>query len=1121
MQIAQWLETFGMSQYAESFAKNHIDFSVLCELDDADLRELGVVLGDRRKILRAIRELQVGSNEAVRVARASAAQDTAERRQLTVMFCDLVGSTALSARLDPEDMREIVAAYHRCCANAVQRFGGFVAKYMGDGVLIYFGYPLAHEHDAEHAVQTGLALIEAVPSLVTPAGASLHARIGIATGLVVVGDLIGSGEAQERGVVGETPNLAARLQGVAGPDMVVIDDATRKLLGRLFELRDLGANDLKGIPGPVPAWAALRASSAESRFEALRAAGLIPLIGREAEFEVVADHWAIAARGRGRMLLLSGEAGIGKSRLIAALLERLAAEPHGSLRWYCSPQHSESALYPIIGQIERAAGLAHTDSPKSKLDKLDALLARQMPADDVALIADLLQLANDGRYPLVSLTPQQRRTRTLEVLVVYVASLGRAAPLLMILEDAHWIDPTSQELLGRIADRIAGLPALLLVTFRPEFKPPWIEQPNVATITLDRLSPRDVSAMIDRVAGDKRLPANVHEDILERTDGIPLFVEEMTKAVLEAEGESEARRTAAGVPSAGVAVPASLHASLMARLDRLGSAKEVAQIGSVIGREFSYALLAAAAARLPEAELASALDRLAAAGLLLRQGRPPNATYMFNHALVQDAAYGTLLRESRRALHRRVAETFKSQYPEFVERQPELVAHHYTEAGVIEESAPLWGKAGLHSLTRSALIEAAEQLSRALAQISTLPSTPPLRREQIKLQVGLANALIHMKGHASPETKAAFEQARSMIERAELLGEQPDDPLVLFSVLYGFWVGSRMAFKGDVSLELATQFQSLAEKQRSTIPLMIGHFLMGVSKALVGRSAEARPHLDRSIVLYDPVEHRHLMTRFGHDVRVSALSWRALVAWLLGDSQAAFADAEFAIKDAHDIGHAATSMFALSHTALMYIHGGKQDRANMLAEELIKLAGEKGTLYWQSYGLLLRGWLQVLNGQAALAIPLSTSAVASMRSTGATAYAPWYLSYLAHAHAEIGQFDDAWRCLDEALAVVQSTEESWCEADIHRIGGDIALLMPDRDAARAEAQFERALIIARRQQAKPFELRAAISMARLWSSQGKQQQAQELLQSLHAGSSDGIGTGGLAELAGFRENSRS
>jgi len=595
MDVGEWLRSLGLGEYEPAFRDNRVDGEILPNL----MKELGVAsVGHRRKLLSAIAKLSERSAEAPAVPEAHRAgplaHDAAERRQLTVMFCDLVGSTAMSARLDPEDMRGIIAAHHKCCASLIERNGGFVAKYMGDGVLAYFGYPQAHEHDAERAVGAGLAIVEAAPKLETSAGAPLHVRIGIATGIVVVGDLLGSGEAQERGVVGDTPNLAARLQGIAESDSVVIADGTRKLLGDLFELSDLGPQNLKGVAGPTRAYAALRESSQESRFDALHAGGLTALVGREEEIELLLRRWAKARAGEGAVVLLSGEAGVGKSRLTAAFLERLSGQPHTRLRYFCSPQQTDSALHPIIGHIERAAGLARDDTLQTKLDKLDALLQKTSTSgEDSALFAEMLSLPNVGRHPLLELAPRQRRQRTMDALINQVEVLSSSVPVLMVFEDAHWADPTSLELFGRLVSNIARHRVLLIVTFRPEFEPPWIEQAHVTALALNRLAPCEVDIMIDHIVGNNPLLATVRQDIIERTDGIPLFVEEMTKAVLEAVSEDEAWRTAALVPSPTMAVPASLHASLMARLDRLGPAKELAQIGAAIGREFSHELLVA------------------------------------------------------------------------------------------------------------------------------------------------------------------------------------------------------------------------------------------------------------------------------------------------------------------------------------------------------------------------------------------------------------------------------------------------------------------------------------------------------------------------------------------------
>jgi class 3 adenylate cyclase/tetratricopeptide (TPR) repeat protein len=1020
-QIAEWLEKLGMSEYVQRFAENDIDIAVLRHLTDQDLKEIGVSLGHRQKMLAAISEVAAATATEPKVFEPEPKpRDTAERRQVTVMFSDLVGSTALSARMDPEDLREVISAYQKCVAETVQRFGGFVAKYMGDGVLVYFGYPQAHEDDAERAVRAGLELIGAVSAL--KSNAPLQTRVGIATGLVVVGELIGSGEAQERGIIGETPNLAARLQSIAEPNTVVIAESTRKLLGSLFDLQDLRAQDVKGISGPVRAWAVLRPASVESRFEALHGSGLTALVGREEELELLLRRWSKAKTGQGQVVLLSGEAGIGKSRLTAALMERLQGEPHTRLRYFCSPQHTDSALYPVIGQMERAAGLAHDDTAHVKLDKLDALLAQTSTSkQDATLFAEMLSLPNDGRYPALNMDPQQRRQKTLEALTAQMEALSHQSPVLMIFEDAHWTDPTSLETFGRVVDRVCFLPVLLIVTFRPEFDAPWIGRPYVAAVTLNRLAQRDIEEIINGVVGNKLIPAVVRKDIIERTDGIPLFVEEMTKAVLEAGSEEEVHRTTATVPSTALAVPASLHASLMARLDRLGAAREVAQIGAAIGREFSHALLAAVVIK-PEADLASALDRLIDAGLLFRQGVQPHVTYLFKHALVQDAAYGTLLREPRRALHARIAETLEGRFADIAETHPELLARHFTEAGLTEKAAGLWGKAGQRSLARAALLEGTEQIKRALDQIATLPTTLALRLEEIKLEVAFANAL---------------------------------------------------ALTGD----------------------------------LVG----GKEHYDRALAIYDPAEHGPLTTRSGRDVGVNLLSFRSGCVWQLGYTAASRSDAELAVKNARETGRATTLMYALLYAVVDHIRCGNYAVAHTQVVELLALADERGAPFWKALGTAVRGWLFTETGKASDAVRAINSGITSLRSTGAALYEPWHLWYLAMAYADLGQLDDARRCIEDALDKVESSKEKWCEAEVHRIAGEIALKSPQPDAAKAETYFERALTVARAQHAKSWELRAAMSMARLWRDQGKRDKARDLLAPVYGWFTEGFDTRDLKE----------
>jgi class 3 adenylate cyclase len=649
MDIAAWLDGLGLGQYEQAFRVNEIDERVLPSLTSEDLREIGVVpIGHRRRVLDAIAALGTSSAAVVASARTDDAmpRSDAERRQLTVMFCDLVGSTPLSTQLDPEDLREVIAAYHRAIAGVITGLDGFISRYMGDGVLVYFGHPQAHEDDAERAVRAGLSAIDAVSRLDVKS-AKLQARVGIATGLVVVGDLIGEGSAQEQSVVGETPNLAARLQALADPDAVVIAGSTRRLVGDLFEYRDLGAVELKGFAEPVPIWQVLRPSGVESRFEALRGSMLTPLVGRDEEVELLLRRWVRAKAGDGQVVLISGEAGIGKSRIAAALQERLRAEPHTRLRHFCSPYYQNSSLYPSINQLSRAAGFAHNDLPAAKLRKLKALLARAAaPEEDVALLADLLSLPASDCDPLPNLSPQQKKERILKALIRQLEGLARHNPVLMVVEDVHWMDPTSRELLDLRVERVRDLPVLLIVTFRPEFQPPWTGQSQVTMVALNRLDRRDRTALAAQIAG-KALPTAIIDQIAERTDGVPLFIEELTKSVLESGLlREEGDRYVLDGPLPPLAIPTSLHDSLLARLDRLASVRLVAQIGAAIGREFSYALVRAVSG-LADGELEGALARLVSSELVFQRGSPPDAIYAFKHALVQDAAHGSLLRSSR------------------------------------------------------------------------------------------------------------------------------------------------------------------------------------------------------------------------------------------------------------------------------------------------------------------------------------------------------------------------------------------------------------------------------------------------------------------------------------------
>jgi len=872
--IADWLHGLGLARYEGIFRDNAIDLEILPELTDADLEKLGVLLGHRKRMLRAVVAL-VAEAPVEAAAHADApAQADAERRQLTVMFCDLVGSTALAARLDPEDLREVIGTYHRAVAEIVAGFDGFVAKYMGDGVLVYFGYPRAHEDDAERAIRAGLGLIDAVGRLDVKS-VELQARVGIATGLVVVGDLIGEGSAQEQSVVGETPNLAARLQALAKPDAVVIAAGTRRLVGDLFEYRDLGAVEVKGIAEPVPAWRVLRPSVVASRFEALRGSALSPLVGRDEEINLLLRRWARAKAGDGQIVLVSGEPGLGKSRITAALEERLHAEPHLRLRYFCLPYHQDSALFPFIEQLGRAAGFARDDPPASRLEKLEAVLARAAPPEDVAFLADLMSLPASERHKPPTLSPQRKKERTLEALIRQLEGLARRQPVVMVFEDAHWIDPTSRELLDLTVERVRSLPVLMIVTFRPEFQPPWTGQPQVSMLTLNRLDRRDRTALVEQVAGDKALPDEVVAQIVERADGVPLFVEELTKSVLESgllREEGERYVLDGALPP--FAIPTSLHDSLMARLDRLASVRQVAQMGAAIGREFPYELLHAVS-RLPEDELQAALARLVASELVFQRGTPPDAVYAFKHALVQDAAHGSLLRSSRQQLHGQIAEALETHSPELMDSQPELFAQHYAEAGLVEKSVACWGKAGHRSVARSAMAEAAAQFQKALDQLTRLPDTTERQRQELEFYSALGAVLNAVKGFAAPETGYAY-------ARAGVLWGRLGSPSEFLQVSYGHSIYYLNRGELDLAQRSAEDLLRLSGERNDSGGLVLGHMSSGINLTLRGRFASSRSHLEEALALYDPISHSSLVHQAGIHPRVLSQGFLGIVLLCVG-----------------------------------------------------------------------------------------------------------------------------------------------------------------------------------------------------------------------------------------------
>jgi len=1104
LDIDGWLRRIGLAQYAEMFRANDIDIELLGRLTNDDLKDIGVVsFGHRKKLLEAIAELAGAFPVSPQPAIEPKARDAAERRQVTVMFSDLVGSTALSARMDPEDLREIIAAYQKCVAEMVRRFGGFVAKYLGDGALVYFGYPEAHEDDAERAVQAGLELIAAVSALKTRA--SLQTRVGIATGLVVVGDLVGSGEAQERGIVGETPNLAARLQGIAEPNTVVIAEGTRKLLGTLFELEDLGLKDLRGIAGQVRAWAALRTSSVESRFEALHAAGLTALVGREEEIELLRRRWSRAKSGEGQVVLLSGEAGIGKSRLTAVLVESLTPEPHTRLRYFCSPQHTDSAFYPIIGQMERAAGLLHDDMPRQKLDKFDALLVQTSTSlEDAALIAEMLSLRDDGRYPVLELTPQQRRHKMLEALTAQMETLSRQNPVLMIFEDAHWSDPTSLEAFSRVVDRIRTLRVLLIVTFRPEFEPPWIGQPHVTALTINRLTERDVSAMIDRVVGNKRLPAGIRQDIIERTDGIPLFVEETTKAVLEAETDGAADRVAAAVPSPALAVPASLHASLMARLDRLGGpTKELAQVAAAIGREFAHALLATVLPK-PEGELGPALDRLMAAGLLFRRGVPPHATYLFKHVLVRDAAYGSLLRNQRQQLHALIAAAVETQFPEIVATQPEWLAQHCDEAGWPEKATQYWRAAGEQAVRRAANVEAIEHFRRALLRNAERSAGVESARTELATLSQLGPALMSIHGWAAPVVGEVLERAASVARQLETSRD-------LAAPLTSLWLFRYARGELDQSDEISDEIFRIAQKLDDPELTLQAHHAAAPLRWVRGFHSEANRHFESCLGLYD--EERHAQHRYlymGHDPAVCAMAVGASVKWALGFPDQAAGLEQRALVLARRLQHIPSLAHALSFNAQSQVL--RRDVAAVAAstEELLPICQEYKLAQPGALAMIDLGWALVHLGDIRDGFARLAEGLDQLDRIGVRIWLSRGKRMNAEACLAAEHYDEG---LEEVRRAISIANEIGLQGDIPRLcllQGELLLHISGRKL-EMEGCFRSALEAADAQGARGWALRAMTSMARLLAERGERMQAYDLLNPIYASFTEGVDTRDLKE----------
>ena len=1080
--IAEWLARADLSKYAAVFAEHGIELDILTDLTEADLAGIGVVLGDRKRLLRAIAAGQPAPPDAgpafnpastASVAVPQPAPAESWRRHLTVLFCDLVGSTPMSHRLDPEDFSQVVRDFQDSCSGSITRGAGYLARFMGDGILAYFGYPQAHEDDAQSAARVGLELVTKIGLLRTSDGEQLRVRVGIATGLVVVvGEAIGTGMAQEQSVVGETPHLAARLQSLAEPGTVLVSDTTHQLLGDMFEYEDLALHAVKGLDEPVHVWRVLREQKNESRFDATRSRNLTQLIGRTSELRRLSELWQGACRGDGRTALISGEAGIGKSRISRALLDIIGDQPHFAIRYQCSPHHMRSPLYPIIGQLEHAARFERDDSDDVKLDKLAKLLSESGidSQHNTALFAALLSIPAEHRFPMPELSPARQRERTIDALVHQLFGLASRRPVLLVMEDLHWIDPTTLELVNRCQARIPGASVLAVLTFRPEFFPPWLDLPHVSMLRLNRLGHEEVVAMIDRVTGGRSLPADVYQQIISRTDGVPLFVEELTKTVLESGILRDAGDHYELVgPLPPLAIPATLQETLMARLDRLASIREVAQVASALGREFSFRLLSGVT-QIPAAELAAALAQLSGADMIHGRGDPPDSHYIFKHALLQGAAYETLLRTKRRQLHARIAEVLVNEFASTAETQPELIAYHLSQAGLAENAIQYLHRAAQRSIRRSANAEAISHLKQALEWLNSLPDTPDRRQSLLDVDIVLGQAMIAGIGYAAPETRQVLNRAKSNID-------ETTDPEKKLAILYGLWSGYYVGSNLPMQREIGEAFLAEATRIGDTAAQCIANRLLGATLVMLGQFNAGRIRLEQAIALYDPEDHPRHRFQYGQDIGTTALCYLTWALWHLGDYDRALETADRAMKQARSLAHPHTIAYTMCHVlGMIDIFRTQPAATHGYADDIIHLCEEHGFPFWAAGGCILAGWADTHIGDGSRGIEQFNTGLSAWRGSGALIWVPYFLALDAEAQVRLGHPDLALSKINEALAVTTENGERWSSAELLRIKAGI---LRNSDPAAAEVLLTEGLGIAREQGAVFWQARIAADLANL------------------------------------------
>jgi TOMM system kinase/cyclase fusion protein len=1036
----------------------------------------------------------------------------AERRHLTILFCDLVASTALATQLDPEDLREVIRAYHATCATVIQRLDGHIAQYLGDGVLVYYGYPQAHEDAAYRAVRTGLGIVEGMgplnACLEQAYGIRLAVRIGIHTGLVVVGEIGGVGR-EEPLALGATPNIAARLQGCALPDTVVMSDATWRLVQGAFACHDFGVHPLPGVATPVQLYQILRESPIQNRFAAAHIPGLHPLVGRQQEVGLLRERWRQVTNGLGQVMLLSGEAGIGKSRLIQAFKEHLAGDVHTCIECHGSPYYQQSAFHSLIERMQEWWQFDTDDTPEEKLRKLEKALPPYHVAleEVVPLFAALLGLPLPERYPPLTLTPQRQKQKTLEVMLAWLIKEAARQPVCFIMEDLHWVDASTLEFLSLLMDQVPTLRMLVLLLFRPEFHPPWVDR-SLSQLTLTRLSPSEVTLMITQLTGGKTLPAEVHQHVVATTDGVPLFVEEVTKMVLESGllQEREECYALAG-PLPFQAIPVTLHDALMARLDRLGPAKQVAQLGAVLGREFPYELIQAIWLA-DTSTLHQLLRRLVEAELLYQQGLPPHATYLFKHALIRETAYQSLLRSTRRQYHQQIAQVLEERFPDSCTLHPELVAQHYTEAGCNALAVPYWQRAGQRAVERSAHAEAIVHLSNGLQVLATLPESPERLQRELTLQLALSVPLMATKGYAAPDVEQVYTRLQEICRHV-------GDYSQLFSVLIGWrrlYMG-RQAYQA--ARKVGEQLVQLAQCQQDPIAQCISYMEIGPPLYFLGELASARTHLEEALKVYDVLHHQGVAARVGMHPMVSAgahplvmcLSWLTSILWHLGYPDQAEQRRQEALTLAQALQSPVSLAVCLSLGVPLYHLRCEPQAVRTYAETLVTLSTEQGFAYFLALGTLMRGWAMCMQGEGTDGLAQIHQGFALLRATGSRYALSYYLTLLAEAYIASAQPAAALRVLAEAQEVVNTTGERMWEAEVYRLTGELLLqeAMGKREQ-EAEAYLERALAVAHHHQEKSLELRAAMSLGRLWQHQGRPRAARHLVTEVYNWFTEGFET---------------